>query len=129
MRTAKTAELRAFFKPIEPELIDQDAYQQAIRQGNEERIAEKRAEIDARYAKKKSDLYRWTMKRANQVSKAEAKQAYWAIYRETAKTLAEEKAQALADWQAKTREEKIRQLEEERIRREMEQKREQERGR
>jgi len=129
VRTAKTAELRAFFKPIEQELIDQDAYQQAIRQANEERIAKETAEIDARYAKKKSDLYRWTMKRANQVSKAEAKQAYWTNYRETAKTLAEEKAQALADWEAKRRVEKIRQLEEEWIRREMERKREQERGR
>ena len=127
VKTAKTAELRAFFKPVEKELIDQDEYREAIRWGNDERIAEKTAEINAQYEKKKSELYRWTMKRANQVSKAEAKQEYWANYRETAKTLAEEKAQALADWQAKDRIEKIRQLEEERIRREIEQQRKQDR--
>jgi hypothetical protein len=125
----KTAELREFFAPIEPNLIDQDTYQAAIRQGNAERIAEKTAAIKAQYEEKKAELYRWAMKRANQTDRSDAKQDYWATYREAMKTMQEEQAQVLADWQAKDRIEKIRQLEEERLRREMERQREQDRGR
>jgi len=129
IRTAKTAELRAFFAPIEQALIDQDEYREAIRQGNDERIAEKTAEIEQEHQTKRKRLQEWTEKQVAGVTDLKAKEQYWANYREVVKTLQEEQAQALADWKAKSRMEKIRQLEEERIRREMEQKREQERDR
>lgn len=124
VKGAKTSELRQFFAPIDSELIDQDTYLEAIRQGNNDRIEEKTKAIKARYQKKKSKIHRWTMKQANRIKNQEAKQEYWAQYRETVKTIKEEQAQELADWEEKNRIEKIRQLEEERIRREMEQRRE-----
>jgi len=126
---AKTSELRAFFEPIEPELTDQNEYLEAIYRSNHERITEKTAAMKARHEAKQGRIYDWTEKRTDQAQSLEAKEQYGANYPETAKTLAEEEAQALAKWKAKTPEEKIRQLEEEWIRREMEQKREQGRGR
>ena len=129
IKTAKTSELRAFLALIDRELIDQDKYREAIRQGNDERIAEKTAEIEKQQQAKRKRLHQWTEKQVAGVTGLEAKEQYWANYREVAKTLKEEQSQVLADWRAKSRIEKIRQLEEERIRREQEQKREQERRR
>jgi hypothetical protein len=124
--TAKTAELREFFAPVEHDLMDQEEYREAIREGNDERIAEKTAAMKERHQAKRERLHEWTKKQVADVQDLEAKQECWANYQEMSKTLREEQAQELADWQAKDRIEKIRQLEEERIRREMKRQREQE---
>jgi hypothetical protein len=127
VQSAKTKELREFLAPIDRELIGQDEYREAIRDGNDERIAEKTAAIEERHQARRRKLHEWTKKQVADVTDQEAKQEYWANYQEVAKTLREEQAQEKADWEAKDRIEKIRQLEEERIRREMEQERDQER--
>jgi hypothetical protein len=126
VKTAKTSELREFFAPVEHNLMDQDEYRAAIRDGNDERIAEKTAAIKQEHEAKRRKLHEWTKKQVAGVTDLEAKQEYWANYEEVSKTLREEQAQERADWEAKDRIEKIRQLEEERIRREREQQREQE---
>lgn len=124
VRSAKTSQLRAFLSPIDQTLIDQDSYREAIRRGNDERIAEKTAEIDEHYAAKRQKLKTWMTKQVARVRDMEVKQEYWASYQEVAKTMREEQAQEKADWEAKSRIEKIRQLEEERIGREIERQRE-----
>jgi hypothetical protein len=125
VQSAKTKELREFLAPIDRDLIDQDSYQEAIREGNDERIAQKTAAIEDAHQAKRQKLYQWAKKQVASVTDMDAKQEYWANYQEVTKTLREEQAQEKADWEAKTRIEKIRQLEEERIRREMEQQRQQ----
>ena len=129
VKSARTSDLKRLLH--DQELPDQETLRAQIKLENDAKIEAREEQIEEKFAGEWEKFRAYEKEEMAAANTMDEKQATMEYIREISKQLKKRQAQDRADWQEMERTEKLRQIqrEEERIRREMEQKRQQERGR